>query len=297
MPSVHLLLIVLGAWLVSSVLIGMVVGRLLRRREEADRPWRASTGSAGNRGPGRTVTVRTPARRRSGLVRSLAWLLAAAVLVIPPGVALSEDALPGDVLYPLKLALEEARLALETDTADRVTLQLELAARRLQELNRVMDGAPAEVTGELTRRLRRFTRAAASELRWVRAEPGDLVARDQVEAALAAHIEALGDLWDERCARDPDGSCAGVRETMAASRELLGDVRAHRERVAVRSRSRRPTDIEVGPTPPPPAAPAKPSDPPAAEENSTPTASPQPASPEPRRPPAGPTEPTGAGRT
>ncbi|CAN5190408.1 hypothetical protein BH20ACT9_BH20ACT9_20440 [soil metagenome] len=308
MPSARLLLIVFGVWLLSSVLIGMVVGRLLRRRELEDRPWRASVGPPGRRGGGRTVTVRTPAQRPS-VVRPVAWLVAAMVFAIPPTVAVSEDAVPGDVLYPLKLMLEDARLALETEAADRVTLQLEFAARRLGELDKVLDrDAPPAVTAELSRRLRRLTRAAASELRWVSAAPGDLVARDQVEAVLASQIKTLGELLGGRCGGVPGAACAGVHETVAASRELLGDVRTHRNRVTVRSRSRRPTDIAVGPTPPPPTTlaapsdtteptdgPARPSAPaaPSTAADNAPTAGPGTAPPEARRRAAGPTLPTG----
>lgn len=259
MPSVRLLLVVFGVWLLSSVLIGMAVGRLLRRRELEDRPWRTSVDPAGHR-TGRTVRVRRPTER-PGVLRPAAWLVAAAVFAIPPTVAMSEDAVPGDVLYPVKLMLEDARLALETEAADRVTLQLEFAARRLGELDKVLDrgGSPA-ATAELTRRLRRLTRTAASELRWVRAEPGDLVARDQVEAVLATQIRTLRELLDRRCSGVSRAACAGVRQSAVASRRLLGDVRSHRHRVTVRSRSRRPTDIAVGPTPPPPTALVGPSD-------------------------------------
>ena len=49
--------------------------------------------------------------------------------------AASQNAYPGDHLYPLKLVIESARLKVATSPRDHVALQIEFANRRLKELS------------------------------------------------------------------------------------------------------------------------------------------------------------------
>ena len=46
----------------------------------------------------------------------------------------AQSALPGDALYPVKMTLEQTRLSLSRDAANRAQLQLEFAERRLEEI-------------------------------------------------------------------------------------------------------------------------------------------------------------------
>lgn len=73
-----------------------------------------------------------PTRARR-LVSRLA--LAAALIVALPTVAfaVSEDALPGELMYPVKRAFEEVRLALAGSPADEAEVLLGIAAERLGE--------------------------------------------------------------------------------------------------------------------------------------------------------------------
>lgn len=71
-----------------------------------------------------------------------------AVLVIALGgsiasVNASERSLPGDWLYPIKIAAEQTRLALTSDKADKLRLKTEFVGRRLEEIKGV-----AASTGE-----------------------------------------------------------------------------------------------------------------------------------------------------
>jgi hypothetical protein len=50
------------------------------------------------------------------------------------GVDASDRSVPGDFLYPIKLASEQTRLALTSDKADRVRLKTEFVDRRVQEM-------------------------------------------------------------------------------------------------------------------------------------------------------------------
>ncbi len=54
------------------------------------------------------------------------------------GVNASERSLPGDFLYPIKLASEQTRLALTSDKADRVRLKTEFVDRRVEEIKTII---------------------------------------------------------------------------------------------------------------------------------------------------------------
>ncbi len=59
-------------------------------------------------------------------------------------VSAAEQSLPGDFLYNLKLATEQARLAFTSDKEDKLTLKIEFTARRVEELKSVTsDDVPA----------------------------------------------------------------------------------------------------------------------------------------------------------
>ncbi|HEY3081666.1 MAG TPA: DUF5667 domain-containing protein [Chloroflexota bacterium] len=74
---------------------------------------------------------------RNHLARAAApALFVALLLVLAAGGAVdaSQDALPGDTLYPVKLGAEEVRLALAADDEARARVHLELASRRADEI-------------------------------------------------------------------------------------------------------------------------------------------------------------------
>ena len=67
-------------------------------------------------------------------------LLAACILFVVSGLAVgvSAEALPGDTLYPLKRAREEARLSLTVNQEARLRYQVELRERRREEVGEVL---------------------------------------------------------------------------------------------------------------------------------------------------------------
>ncbi|MEU4097422.1 DUF5667 domain-containing protein, partial [Streptomyces sp. NPDC026673] len=94
--------------------------------------------------PGKRATHRRVRRNRP---RS-AWSRAIAAGGLSVGVAAgalggvaasSTDALPGDTLYGLKRGMEDMRLNLADDDADRGKVYLDLASTRLQEARRLME--------------------------------------------------------------------------------------------------------------------------------------------------------------
>ena len=92
--------------------------------------------------PGRFAGSERPARPERPSLRRRALLAGAAALVFMValaggGVFASRNALPGDSLYGVKRAAESAGLALTFDDATKARRQLELAATRLDEIERM----------------------------------------------------------------------------------------------------------------------------------------------------------------
>jgi hypothetical protein len=90
---------------------------------------------------GAPARVLKPARRRVRrfLLRPATVLAAASLVVVPTTVAFaSQNALPGTpVLYETKLAIEELRLFIERDPADKARLHLSFAQERIEELGKL----------------------------------------------------------------------------------------------------------------------------------------------------------------
>jgi hypothetical protein len=92
----------------------------------------------------RPTTLRLPMWRRS--VALVMASLVAVILVLGSTVSASAASVPGDVLYPVKRAMEQVRLALTSD-GQQVELHLEFAQQRLQELSILQERG--EVSEEL----------------------------------------------------------------------------------------------------------------------------------------------------
>ena len=71
------------------------------------------------------------------VLKPMAVSLAAFALVVSGGLGLANasfSSLPGDSMYPVKLAVERLQLSLATNDAQRAKLQVEFAGRRLEEM-------------------------------------------------------------------------------------------------------------------------------------------------------------------
>ncbi len=73
----------------------------------------------------------------SALVIKVALVLAFAFSSLGGSLVAAADSLPNSVLYPLKLAVEEAQLAFRNDPADQASLHLAFAQERAQEMARL----------------------------------------------------------------------------------------------------------------------------------------------------------------
>jgi hypothetical protein len=73
-------------------------------------------------------------RKMSTLAIQAAIILVVAFGSLAGSVAVAADSLPGTVLYPVKLVVEEARLALDQDPADKATMHVEYVQERIREM-------------------------------------------------------------------------------------------------------------------------------------------------------------------
>ncbi len=79
------------------------------------------------------------------LVRAPALALSAVLMTVLGGsiasVNASERSLPGDWLYPIKIASEQTRLALVSDKSEKLKLKTEFVDRRVQEIKTIANGS------------------------------------------------------------------------------------------------------------------------------------------------------------
>jgi hypothetical protein len=109
-------------------------------------------------------------RRRRSL--ALAMRLVVALLVVALGTAAvggsiawaAGHSLPGDVLYPVKVALEDVRLALVSAPADQVDRSLQLVEKRVEEVQALVaagQGVPDEAVARMERHVEHALTQAA----------------------------------------------------------------------------------------------------------------------------------------
>jgi hypothetical protein len=74
------------------------------------------------------------------------------------GVALAADSVPGDILYPLKLAVEDVRLLLSFDPGQEADLAMSFATERVREMERLVlrgEQVPDSTVARMTRQMER----------------------------------------------------------------------------------------------------------------------------------------------
>jgi AraC-like DNA-binding protein len=122
-----------------------------------------------------TSATRTAIPRRMGqrMRLALATRLVAVLLAVIAGTAVlgagavwaAGGSLPGDLLYPVKLAAEDVRLALTSAPADQVDLALRFVERRAEEV-RTLAEAGRQVPDETTARMEAHIEHALTQTAW-----------------------------------------------------------------------------------------------------------------------------------
>jgi len=163
------------------------------------------------------VETAKPERRRK-MTALLAYKILAAVtalLMLLTGaggsVVLAADSLPGDLLYPVKLVMEDVRLFLTADPADRAELAMTFAGQRIEEMQRlatqgelVPDSVIARLTHQMEETMAQIAKARPEEvpallervMKRTRAQQQVLeqvrtVAREEAQAALCRASEVM----------------------------------------------------------------------------------------------------------
>ncbi|GLX21176.1 MULTISPECIES: DUF5667 domain-containing protein [Streptomyces] len=116
--------------------------------------------------------------------------------------AASTDALPGDPLYPVKLGMEDLKLGMADDGADRGEVYLDRASNRLSEARRLMERGRSgpldhEVLGEIRRALAGMQHDAAEGHRLLQAaykRDGSLGPIQTLSSFSNSHRDAWGRL-------------------------------------------------------------------------------------------------------
>jgi hypothetical protein len=145
-----------------------------------------------------TETTAAPPRRRGVMALTGG---AAAVVIGTAGVAVAaQDALPGDVLYPVKQATESVRVAAAGDPTEQGRLELALAEVRLEELTAAARRGDVrdEVLVDTLARMDVRTRDGAVTLARVAERDGDDALLDEVaaftERQASGIVAVFGDL-------------------------------------------------------------------------------------------------------
>jgi hypothetical protein len=143
-----------------------------------------------------TLERRRP-RHRIALV-----LIAAAITAILLGgaaVSASASALPGELLYPVKRAVERVELMIHRDPASQAKLHLEYAQRRLAELSALQALRRAGQSVDVGAAMRAYqgeVNAAEHALAEDRANPGYAALAAALDAQLERHLAVLSSLKD-----------------------------------------------------------------------------------------------------
>jgi hypothetical protein len=143
------------------------------------------------------IGVRSPAT-------ALLSILVAMVLMGAGAAYASADTLPGDVLYPLKTTIEDARLRVSLSDERNADLRLAFAGRRLDEARALLDGSrPGDIDGVLSDYDGQLASISALLAEDSSLQPGERVAvAARLAGDLADHHEAQLNTLLERAGQD-----------------------------------------------------------------------------------------------
>ena len=168
--------------------------------------------------------VRAPTfSRRPALVRVLISLLVVTILGASVAYA-STGALPNDALYPIKLTVEQIRLAFTASARSQIELRLAFAAERLREIDRLVE-AGREI--EAVTALNEFDREIRALMVYAQASP-DLAERVSVLTQVAAALNQYEQWLSASEAKLPTTAQAAIHQArsdiQAALQASAGDL-------------------------------------------------------------------------
>lgn len=129
-------------------------------------------------------------------------------------VSAAYDSVPGDVLYPIKIASEQAQLTLATSAQQRAQLHMEFASRRLQEVNTITSSADNNKSGKINAAVAAFK----TEVNQAKDDMQKLPAGDAVQVAstLDAKADEYSAAIDQAVTQINNSQPADVGQAVAA---------------------------------------------------------------------------------
>lgn len=166
------------------------------------------------------LSLHQPAVRRERRIATVLGGLAVASATTSMAVA-SQDALPGETLYPVKRALESAQSSLQSDESDKAATVLDHAARRLYEARTLTaegaDGAAvADALDQFSSQVGEGAALTISEYRDTRDEDG-IVELRSFTATFLPELEAMSDEVPESARASLVGAVNTVQNIEAAA--------------------------------------------------------------------------------
>ena len=180
-------------------------------------------------------------RRRPFLLSWPGLLLPARMFALLAGLALafttslggvavyaSQEALPGDILYPVKRAAEEVQLAFVWTAESEVAVHLTLAERRLWEVERLQErGGPGEHITQAAHQMARHQGVAVEAFEEVQ----DSERRTEaIVGRLQENMERQQAVLERAGERVPDQAKEAIAHAIEASRRGLERAASQRER-------------------------------------------------------------------
>ncbi len=150
--------------------------------------------------------------------------LAAALVLLFGGAGMtayaSQAALPGDRLYSVKLAVEEAQVSLSRDTAGDAQLYLGFAERRLDEMAGLIAAGRVEDLGEAANRFQHDLQQSISGLRTLTA--GDPAQGAALVSASAGTLARYAQILIGLLETAPQPAQPALKQAIQASQDSLG---------------------------------------------------------------------------
>lgn len=215
--------------------------RSIERRIKPDAAWVKATRATILMQVGNTLPTQQASRMESvnqavqhffvanilGVIRKPVMAIVSIVAVVAGGsmmsVSAAERSLPGDFLYGLKLATEQAQLALTTSREEKLKLKTEFTSRRVSELTQVAATAKSQdrAGGD---RVKQVAEILKSDLSTIKEQLGDVRqnASPEVSAAAAKLVdqktnEVITALQQTKADISPDAKAAVTEAQSAAA--------------------------------------------------------------------------------
>ena len=164
-------------------------------------------------------------KRRNAMPAIVVFLILALMAARGGAAYASQDATPGDMLYPVKTGLEQTRLMLTTSEMERARLHLDFASTRLAEAAKVAENGNADAVTDLLQRYNTELAATTSSVDNLGIGSDDAgqgkdleELRANLEASIGKHLTVLEDYVLPKA---PESAKMAIRTAIERSRQGL----------------------------------------------------------------------------